>query len=231
VPAHIGEEKLKTTAETEGARERTVEDVVLSRHSVRRFQDRPVPEDTLLKLFSLAQRAPSDWNLQPWRWLVLTQLSQREKLQALVPGDSLVLRAPVAIVVLASTREWERAADHLREYVESGRYTEEQFSEKVQQIAETFRGHPARAREFAVKNTMLALMTLALVAQGEGLGTGFLGDFDEVAIRKAFEIPEELAVAAIVTLGYPSDDPPKTLRKALGEVVHWQQMGGKRGGA
>lgn len=231
MPSYIGEEKLKSAGESEGGRERTVEDVVLSRHSVRRFQDRPVPEDTLLKLFSLAQRAPSDWNLQPWRWLVLTQLSEREKLQGLVPGDSLVLRAPVAIVALASTREWERAAEHLREYVESGRYTEEQFNEKVRQIAETFQDHPDRAREFAVKNTMLALMTLALVAQGEGLGTGFLGDFDEASIRRTFAIPDELAVAAVVTVGYPSDDPPKTLRKPLGEVVHWQHMGGKRGAA
>ncbi len=231
MPSYIGEEKLKSAEEAEGTKERTVEDVVLSRHSVRRFQDRPVAEDTLLKLFSLAQRAPSDWNLQPWRWLVLTDLAEREKLQALVPGDSLVLRAPVSLVALANTREWEMAADHLREYVESGRYSEEQFSEKVRQITETFREHPERAREFAVKNTMLALMTLALVAQGEGLGTGFLGDFDEMAIRRAFEIPNELAVAAVITLGYPSDDPPKTLRKPLGEVVHWQHMGGRRVGS
>jgi nitroreductase len=51
--------------------ERTVEDVVLSRQAIRRFADRPVRRELLTKLFSLAQRAPSDWNLQPWRWLGL----------------------------------------------------------------------------------------------------------------------------------------------------------------
>ena len=231
MPAHIDQEKLKAAPEMEGTRERTVEDVVLSRHSVRRFQDRPVPEDTLLKLFSLAQRAPSDWNLQPWRWLVLSTLAEKERLQGVVPGDSLILRAPAAIVALANTKEWEHAADHLREFVESGRYTEDEFAEKVRQITEVFRGNPERAREFAVKNTMLALMTLALVAQGEGLGTGFIGDFDEAALRAEFEIPDELAVAAVITVGFPSEDPPKSLRKPLGDVVHWQRMGGKRGAA
>ena len=229
MPAHIDQEKLKASPEVEGARERTVEDVVLSRHSVRRFQDRSVAEDTLLKLFSLAQRAPSDWNLQPWRWLVLSQLAEKERLQGVVPGDSLVLRAPVAVIALANTKEWEHASEHLREYVESGRYSEEEFTEKVRQITEAFHGQPEKAREFAVKNTMLALMTLALVAQGEGLGTGFIGDFDEAGIRSQFEIPEDLAIAAVTTIGYPSEDPPKSLRKPLGEVVHWQRMGCKRG--
>jgi nitroreductase len=51
--------------------ERTVEDVVLSRQAIRRFADRPERRELLTKLFSLAQRAPSDWNLQPWRWLGL----------------------------------------------------------------------------------------------------------------------------------------------------------------
>lgn len=231
MPAYIDQEKLKSAPETEGTRERTVEDVVLSRHSVRRFQDRPVPEDTLLKLFSLAQRAPSDWNLQPWRWLVLSTLAEKERLQSVVPGDSLILRAPTAIVALANTREWEHAADHLREFVESGRYTEDEFAEKVRQITETFHANSEKSREFAVKNTMLALMTLALVAQGEGLGTGFIGDFDEAALRAEFQIPDELAVAAVITVGFPSEDPPKSLRKPLGDVVHWQKMGGKRGAA
>ena len=72
---------------------------------------------------------------------------------------------------------------------------------------------------------MLALMTLALVAQGEGLGTGFLGDFDEDGIRKEFDVPDEWVIAAVITLGYPGEDPPKSLRKPLGDVVQWDKIG------
>jgi nitroreductase len=225
---YIGEEEIRQAARGETGKERTVEDVVLSRHSIRRFVDRPVSDDALLKLFSLAQRAPSDWNLQPWRWLVLRDREDRDRLQKLVRGETLVLKAPIAVVALANTREWEQAADHLREHVEMGRYTEEQAQEKVKLINEAFRDHPERAREFAVKNTMLALMTLCLVAQSEGLGTGFLGDFEEAAIRSEFNVPDEWAVAAVLTLGYPGEDPPKSLRKPLGEVVQWDKVGGKR---
>ena len=224
----IGEEEARQQIEAEIGRERTVEDVVLSRHSIRRFQERPIEDDTLLKIFSLAQRAPSDWNLQPWRWLVLRHHVDRERLQKLVPGESLVLKAPVAIIAMANTNEWRQAEVHLRENVESGRYSEDQFQEKVRLINEAFEAKPERAREFAVKNTMLALMTLALVAQGEGLGTGFLGDFDEDGIRKEFDVPDEWVIAAVITIGYPGEDPPKSLRKPLGDVVQWDKIGGKR---
>lgn len=226
---YIGEEELSHAAQGgEGVKERTVEDVVLSRHSIRRFLDRPVSDDTLLKLFSLAQRAPSDWNLQPWRWLVLRDREDRDRLQKLVRGETLVLKAPVAVIALANTKEWEQAPKHLKEHVESGRYTEEQAQAKVKLINDAFRDNPERAREFAVKNTMLALMTLCLVAQSEGLGTGFLGDFDEDVIRKEFGVPDDWAVAAVLTLGYPGEDPPKSLRKPLGDVVQWNRIGGKR---
>jgi nitroreductase len=225
---YIGEEELRQAAQGEGGKERTVEDVVLSRHSIRRFQDRPVSDDTLLKLFSLSQRAPSDWNLQPWRWLVLREREDRDRLQKLVRGETLVLKAPIAIIALANTREWEHATEHMREHIESGRFTEEQAQAKVKLINDAFRDNVDRAREFAVKNTMLALMTLCLVAQGEGLGTGFLGDFDEESIRQEFEVPDDWAVAAVLTLGYPAEDPPKSLRKPLGDIVQWDKIGGKR---
>ena len=43
-----------------------VDEAILSRRSVRGFLDRPVPQEILEKVFTLAQRAPSNCNIQPW---------------------------------------------------------------------------------------------------------------------------------------------------------------------
>src|SRR5262245_64445677 len=67
------EEEQRRRAEIEPPVERTVEDAVLSYHPVRTFEKREVPEEKLLKILSLAQRAPSEWGVQPWRWLILRQ--------------------------------------------------------------------------------------------------------------------------------------------------------------
>ena len=208
--------------------ERTVEDVVLTRRAIRRFAERPVPDNVLLKLFSLAQRAPSDWNFQPWRWLVLRRAPERDRLHPLAYGRIEVRAAPVVVLALANTREWERAPEHLRQQVSAGRLTEEEYESQLQRTFTYFQDRPDRAREFAVANTMLAVMTLTLLAQAEGLGVGFVGTFDEPGIRREYQIPEEWAVATMITLGYPAEDPPRSMRKPLGDVLHWDRIGGSR---
>ena len=42
-------------------------DAVYARHSVRGFLDKEVPEDVLNRLFEIAQQAPSNCNVQPWK--------------------------------------------------------------------------------------------------------------------------------------------------------------------
>lgn len=92
---------------------------------------------------------------------------------------------------------------------------------------EFFCDRPDRAREFAVRNSMLALMTLILVAQAEGLASGFVGACDEAGIRRAFRIPDRWAVAKILTLGYPAEEPPLSLRRPLAEVVDGDGFDGR----
>ncbi len=214
--------------ESENAVERTVEDVVLSRQAIRHFAERSVPGELLVKFFSLTQRAPSDWNLQPWRWLVLRRPVDRERLVPLVYGRSEVRNAPVVVLALADIREWERAPEFLRTQMEQGRLTEEEYETQLQIVLTALRDHPDRAREYAIRSTMLAVMTLILVAQSEGLANGFIGTFDEEGIRREFQIPEDWAVAMILTLGYPAEEPPLSLRKPLGDVVNWDTIGGRR---
>lgn len=47
-------------------------DAILARKSIRAFRPDPVPHDTLVKLFEIAQRAPSGTNTQPWHAYVCT---------------------------------------------------------------------------------------------------------------------------------------------------------------
>jgi nitroreductase len=69
-------------------------DALRSRRSVRGFLDKPVPEDTLKAIFELAQLAPSNCNIQPWKVFVASgevrdELRRRmvEKVTAGVPME------------------------------------------------------------------------------------------------------------------------------------------------
>ncbi len=66
-------------------------------------------------------------------------------------------------------------------------------------------------------------MTLAAVA--EGLGTCWVGHFDQDACRKILHVPAEAQIIELLVLGYPATEgkPPKTKdRKPLAEVVRWE---------
>lgn len=68
-----------------------VEDAILQRRSVRGFLPRVVPEDTMREIFALAQRAPSNCNIQPW----LSHVVSGASLKAL--GDRMVKAASAGI--------------------------------------------------------------------------------------------------------------------------------------
>jgi nitroreductase len=52
----------------------------------------------------------------------------------------------------------------------------------------------------------IAFTHLILAARAEGLGTCWIGAFDNDEIKKILDIPEEVNVVAITPLGYPKDD-------------------------
>jgi len=59
-------------------------DAVYARHSVRGFLDKEVPEDVLNRIFEIAQQAPSNCNVQPWKaYIASGELKERLKKQML----------------------------------------------------------------------------------------------------------------------------------------------------
>ncbi len=84
-------------------------------------------------------------------------------------------------------------------------------------------------------DTTIALQSMVLVATGEGLGTCWVGSFDEEDIKKLLGIPYNLRVVALLPIGYPRDklDLVRALnhagkkRKALNEIVSQEKYGAK----
>ena len=65
----------------------------------------------------------------------------------------------------------------------------------------------------------IAAQTFCLVAHEKGLGTVIQGYFDEEAIRKVVEIPEDQEIAALIPLGYPDIDPEAPPRKDASKLL------------
>ena len=71
----------------------------------------------------------------------------------------------------------------------------------------------------------IALEHIALQAVAEGLGTCWVGAFDEAAVKKVLNIPHAIRVVELMPLGYPADKPKPKQRLALEEIVFPEKWG------
>jgi nitroreductase len=76
-------------------------------------------------------------------------------------------------------------------------------------------------------DTFISMEHIALTAVEEGLGTCWIGAFDEAAIVKLLRIPKNLKIIALMALGVPDENPKPRSRKALSEFVSYERWGNK----
>jgi nitroreductase len=72
-------------------------------------------------------------------------------------------------------------------------------------------------------DTAIAVDHMTLQAVEEGLGTCWVGAFDEEKVKELLNIPRDIRVVALLALGYPSTVPQPTPRKSLDEIVMWEK--------
>lgn len=68
----------------------------------------------------------------------------------------------------------------------------------------------------------IALTNLTLAATAEGLGTCWIGAFQQDRVRQILGVPDTCQVTLMMTLGHPADQPGERTRKPLEELVCWE---------
>lgn len=74
----------------------------------------------------------------------------------------------------------------------------------------------------------IAVEHLILAATDRGLGTCWIGAFDEARVKQALQLPDNLRPVACTPLGYPDEAPPARRRKPLDEIVSYNSYIGRR---
>lgn len=76
-------------------------------------------------------------------------------------------------------------------------------------------------------DTFISMEHIALTAVEEGLGTCWIGAFDEPEIRRLLGIPENLKIVALMALGVPDESPGSKSRKPLTDFVNYEKWGNR----
>jgi nitroreductase len=201
-------------------------EVVLERRATQEFTSEEVPEEYLNAILKLAAQAPSGYNLQPWRFVVVRGEENRKRLQSVAFNQSKVGQAPVVVIFVGMKEEWKRNADEvLREGAERGAGsldTWEAYRDQAVGFIENMQHLPT----WVNRHTMIAFTTMMLAAEAYGFDTAPMEGFDAAGVKREFGIPEEGEVVALLAIGRAAG-PEKVYpgRFGLSRIVYEERFG------
>ena len=79
-------------------------------------------------------------------------------------------------------------------------------------------------KKWSTVDVAIALQNMVLAAEALGLGSCWIGDFDESEVKKLLGIPGGLKVVALVSFGYPTEKPSPRPKKPLEEIIHYERF-------
>jgi nitroreductase len=190
------------------------------RHSVKQYQPYvKIPKEEMEEILSLATTAPSAWNLQHWRFLVVEEQQKKEQLLPIAYNQNQIVEASAVIAVLGDLEANKEAEGIYHEAVNDGLLSEEVKNSLVGQINGAYAREGSFARDAAFLNSSLAAMQLMLAAKAKGYDTCPIGGFNKDAFVKHFHVPERFVPIMLITIGKSAKEAYPSSRMSVDKVT------------
>jgi nitroreductase len=175
-----------------------VQKAITQRRSVRKYQDKEIPDSLIRELIEAARLAPSAYNSQPSKFYIIKKESDKKRLKENnVFKQEFVYAAPVIIVCCGN----------------SDAFPAERFEPVYSSI------HEIGGEIGAVRDVSIATQNLVLRATELGLGACYIGLVNRSKLKEILNIPQNYVLPFVIILGYPDEKPEATPRKELKEFV------------
>lgn len=151
-------------------------ELAIERCSCRKFEtDRAIPRELLENIMSAAVAAPSSFNEQPWRYVVVDETQRVKQLAECINDDKsgFCKDASAFVVVMESKREFDREALQSMKYIGI--------------------------------DIGISVSHIILAAADEGIASCILGSFNERKIKTLLGIPKTRRMRLVIALGYSTE--------------------------
>jgi nitroreductase len=164
-------------------------ETVHARQSVRAYQAKPVEAKQLEAILSAANQSPSAGNVQGYQILIVRDAATVRSLAKASFSQMFITQSPIVLAF---------CADPARSGAKYGDRGE---------------------RLYCVQDATIAAAYAQLAAAALGLATCWIGAFDEQEVAKVLGLRADLRPVAMLPVGWPAEKPPRTLRRALNDLV------------
>ncbi len=172
-------------------------EVIEKRRAVKHFDpDHDMTKEEINKLLSAAIKAPTAFNIQNWRFVLLRDPELRKQVRAVAWDQSQVTDASLLVVLCADTKSWEK--DPSRYWKDAPQPVQDFILPGLDQY---YRGRDLVQRDEAMRSCGIAAQTLMLAAKEMGYDSCPMDGFDFDAVGKLINLPEDHVIAMFVAIG------------------------------
>lgn len=172
-------------------------EAIQARRAVKHYDpEHRMTDEEIQKLLGAAMQAPTAFNIQHWRFVVVTDPEIRKEIRANAWDQAQVTDASILIVMCADkdawkkdpSRYWKHAPQEVQDFL-------------VPAIGPYYEGKEQVQRDECMRSCGLAGMTIMLAAKDMGLDSCPMDGFDFDAVGKIIGLPEDHVISFMIAVG------------------------------
>lgn len=164
-------------------------EVVKKRHSIRAFKSQKIKEEDLKRIYETINSAPSAGNLQAYEVFVVEDKEILKRLVDASYGQDFIAEAPIVLIFCANPDL------NIWKYGSRG------------------------SNLYSIQDATIACSYAQLAVTALGLGSVWIGAFDEEKVKQILNLSPNLRPVAILPVGYPDETPQPTPRRSLDNLI------------
>jgi nitroreductase len=208
-------------------------ELIKTRRSIRKFQDKPVPEELLVKALELATWAPNGGNKQVWRFCIVTNKELIQKMgDAVKSKTELIASWPEAEQFGETLARWRQTCDFFRGAPVCIAVLMGKYSSLADQILRARGEIDPIAREIrscreigksSLQSAAAAITYTCLFLHYLGLGTTWMAGPLQAKkeIEQLLKVPPEWDFVGLIPVGYAAEAPEVPPRKPITDVIQF----------
>ncbi|MGJ8638888.1 MAG: nitroreductase family protein [Opitutaceae bacterium] len=166
------------------------------RRSVKHYDpNHKMSEEEIQALLELALLSPTSFNIQNWRFVVLSDQAKQDAVRAASWNQAHVSEASITILICANLKAHEGGE---RYWVNAPQPVQDML---VPMIAPFYQDNPQLQRDEAMRSVGIAGQTLMLAAKSMGYDTCPMIGFDPAKVGEIINLPEDHVIGMMVTVG------------------------------
>jgi nitroreductase len=185
------------------AKIKTLSQAIQERRATPSFDGTPIPAEDLKQILEAGLHAPSGYNMQPWRFIVVQSPEQKKRLRAASYNQGKVEEASAVIVACGDADGWRKDLDLMLQLGRKGGMPESYAAQAHSSVPDYLSSFSSgQMQAWLNKQVMLAFTHMLLMAEVMGYDTAPMEGFEQEKVHEVLRLPLSYWAVALLAIGH-----------------------------